>query len=181
MEEHQVVPDVLDKVPANVLEVRYSDLVVDLGTVLTPTQVQNPPTYLKWAAEEGGLYTIVMTDPDAPSRQDPRVREFHHWMMVNVPETDVSKGDTWSEYIGSGPPKGTGLHRYVLIVYKQQGRIVPTEDKRKKSTANRTSWRTRDFAKANALGDPVAANFYQAEYDDYVPKLHKELASNITQ
>jgi hypothetical protein len=25
------------------------------------------------------------------------------------------------------------------------------------------------------LGEPIAANFYQAQYDDYVPTLHAQL------
>lgn len=29
-------------------------------------------------------------------------------LVVNIPGNDVSKGDTLSEYIGAGPPEGTG-------------------------------------------------------------------------
>lgn len=46
-----------------------------------------------------------MTDPDAPSRKEPKFREWHHWLVVNIPGNDITKGDTLSEYIGSGPPK----------------------------------------------------------------------------
>lgn len=46
---------------------------------------------------------------------------------MNIPGNDVAKGQTLSEYVGSGPPKGTGLHRYVMLVYKQPGRIQPEE------------------------------------------------------
>jgi phosphatidylethanolamine-binding protein len=47
-------------------------------------------------------------DPDAPSRADPKFREWHHWLVGNVPETKISEGETLSEYVGSGPPQGTG-------------------------------------------------------------------------
>lgn len=30
-------------------------------------------------------------------------------LVVNVPGNDLSKGDTLSEYIGAGPPEGTGM------------------------------------------------------------------------
>lgn len=46
-----------------------------------------------------------MTDPDAPSRKEPKFREWHHWLVVNIPGNDVKKGETLSEYVGSGPPK----------------------------------------------------------------------------
>lgn len=53
--------------------------------------------------------------------------EWHHWLVVNIPGNDIGKGETLSEYVGSGPPKGTGLHRYVMLVYKQPGKLVPNE------------------------------------------------------
>lgn len=31
-------------------------------------------------------YTLVMTDPDAPSRADPKFRQFRHWVVrVSIP------------------------------------------------------------------------------------------------
>ncbi len=47
-------------------------------------------------------------DPDAPSRAEPKFREWQHWLVANVPGNDVTKGDHLAEYVGSGPPKGTG-------------------------------------------------------------------------
>lgn len=32
--------------------------------------------------------------------------EWHHWLVVNIPQNDVAKGEVLSEYVGSGPPKG---------------------------------------------------------------------------
>ncbi len=39
-------------------------------------------------------------------------------------------------------------------------------------------FKIRNFAKKYNLGDPVAANFYQAEWDDYVPKLYEQLSGD---
>lgn len=33
------------------------------------------------------------SDPDAPSRAEPTFREWHHWLVVNIPGTDISKGE----------------------------------------------------------------------------------------
>lgn len=38
----------------------------------------------------------------------PRSREWHHFLVVNVKGNDVSSGCVMSDYVGSGPPKGTG-------------------------------------------------------------------------
>ncbi|CAH0564901.1 unnamed protein product [Brassicogethes aeneus] len=176
MDKEKVVPDVIDTAPKDVLQVSYPNGVsVSNGMVLTPTKVKDQPK-VTWSSEEGSLYTLVMTDPDAPSRKNPKFREWHHWLVVNIPGNDITKGDILSEYIGAGPPKDTGLHRYVLLVYKQPGKLNCDETKLKNNSGkNRGNFAVRKFAKKYNLGEPIAANFYQAEYDDYVPKLYAQL------
>ena len=49
---------------------------------------------------------------------------------------------------------------------------------RKKTGEGRGGWNARKFAADNGLGEPVAGNFYQAEFDDYVPKLYEEMDKN---
>lgn len=178
MEAHAVVPDVIDTVPAGVIKVNYNSLEVNMGNELTPTQVQCQPN-VSYPTESGALYTLCMTDPDAPSRENPKYREWHHWLVVNIPGSKVSEGETLSEYVGSGPPKGTGLHRYVFVTYKQPGKLTCDEKRlTNRSGDHRGGFKIREFAKKYNLGAPVAANFYQAQWDDYVPKLYEQLSGN---
>ncbi|XP_017855203.2 phosphatidylethanolamine-binding protein homolog F40A3.3 [Drosophila busckii] len=124
MEEHCVVPDVIAKAPQGNISVDYDcGISVKPGMVLTPTQVKDQPC-VKWEADDGKFYTLVMTDPDAPSRKDPKFREWHHWLVGNIPGNQVAKGDVLSAYIGSGPPPETGLHRYVFLVYEQKCKLT---------------------------------------------------------
>lgn len=44
-----------------------------------------------------------------------------------------------------------------------------------RSGDNRGKFSIRKFAQKYNLGNPVAGNFYQAEWDDYVPILYKQL------
>ncbi|CAG9104009.1 unnamed protein product [Plutella xylostella] len=112
---HEVVPDVIAKAPEASVSVEYpSGAVVSHGNVLTPTQVKDVPT-VAWDAAPDAFYTLAMTDPDAPSRKEPKFREWHHWLVGNIPGAAVAAGDTLSAYVGSGPPPGTGLHRYVFL------------------------------------------------------------------
>ncbi|VDN04776.1 unnamed protein product [Thelazia callipaeda] len=175
--KHGVVPDVVSVGPTKLADVSYDGHKVNLGNELTPTQVKDQPK-VSWDAEAGSLYTLVMTDPDAPSRKSPKFREWHHWLVTNIPGHDVSKGDVLSEYVGSGPPHGTGLHRYVFLVYKQPSKIADAEHGHltNRSGANRGGFKTMNFVNKHNLGNPVAGNFYQAEYDDYVPKLYEQLS-----
>jgi hypothetical protein len=51
-----------------------------------------------WPADPKSLYTVAMVDPDAESRLNPKLREFRHWLVINVPGSDVKKGKVVSEY-----------------------------------------------------------------------------------
>jgi phosphatidylethanolamine-binding protein (PEBP) family uncharacterized protein len=76
-----------------------------------------------------------MTDPDAPSRNDPKWSEFCHWIVTGLKaaspgapieavtptassSVDISKSHQVVEYMGPAPPPKTGKHRYVLLLYK---------------------------------------------------------------
>lgn len=173
--KEQVVPDVIDSKPAASIRIKYlSGAEVLQGNVLTPTQVKDLPK-VTFDAKSDQLYTLLMVDPDAPSRVKPTFREILHFAISNIPGGDLSKGETMAEYIGSGPPKGTGLHRYVFLVFLQKGKLESSMKIPKTSRAGRTNFSARAFAKKHNLGEPIAANFYQAEFDDYVPILHAQL------
>uniref|UniRef100_A0A1A9W5P5 Phosphatidylethanolamine-binding protein n=1 Tax=Glossina brevipalpis TaxID=37001 RepID=A0A1A9W5P5_9MUSC len=175
--EHNVVPDVVDIAPEQFLEVIYDQNVnVKNGDELTPTQVKNEPKVV-WTAQEDEYYTLIMTDPDAPSRAEPKFREFRHWLVANIPGNQVEKGEVIAGYIGSGPPKGTGLHRYVFLLYKQHGKMAFNEKHvPNNSGEERRSFHAMKFAEKYDLGSPVAGNFFQAQWDEYVPTVHKQLS-----
>ncbi|KAL7014700.1 hypothetical protein ACKWTF_016076 [Chironomus riparius] len=176
--KHEVVPDVIPTAPTNVAKVDYvSGVSANLGNVLTPTQVKDAPT-VDWDAEADAFYTLCMTDPDAPSRQNPEYREWHHWLIGNIPGKNISKGEVLSDYVGSGPPEKTGLHRYIFLVFKQSGKLTFDEPRlTNRSADNRGCFKIQKFADKYNLGVPVAGNFYQAEWDTYVPELYKQLGA----
>lgn len=78
---------------------------------LSSFQVQHRPTSIEWdGCDPQKLYTLVLTDPDAPSRKDPKFREWHHFLVTNMKGNNVGSGTVLSDYVGSGPPKGTGRY-----------------------------------------------------------------------
>lgn len=175
MEENGIVPDVIDVAPKAIVKIDYPcGVSVDNGKELTPTQVKDQPA-VSWSAEDGALYLLAMIDPDAPSRQNPIRREVLHCLIGNIPGSDVGAGDTLFEYMGSGAPEGTGLHRYVWLLYKQPGRIdFQQETVSKRSRRGRINFSIRKFAAEKNLGQPVAGNFFVAQWDEYVP-IHQSL------
>ncbi|XP_057622159.1 phosphatidylethanolamine-binding protein 1 isoform X1 [Chionomys nivalis] len=191
----------VDERPQHALRVAYAGVEVDeLGKVLTPTQVQNRPSSISWdGLDPGKLYTLVLTDPDAPSRKDPKFRQWHHFLVVNMKGNDISSGKVLSDYVGSGPPSGTGLrvpwsspkwtfytdqlvrssclHRYVWLVYEQDKPLNCDEPiLSNRSGDHRGKFKVAAFRKKYHLGAPVAGTCYQAEWDDYVPKLYEQLS-----
>lgn len=107
LREEEIIPDILGKLSddVNLLKVSWDDKIkAELGNVLTPTQVQNQPK-VEYNAEDDAYYTLVMQDPDAPSRKEPSRREFRHWLVINIPGKEIECGETIWEYIGSGPPE----------------------------------------------------------------------------
>ena len=62
------------------LQVKYAGVEAEeLGKVLMPTQVKNWPTNIAWdGLDPSELYTLVLTDLDAPSRKDPKGQSNTH-------------------------------------------------------------------------------------------------------
>ncbi|XP_032526487.2 protein D3-like [Danaus plexippus] len=175
-EVSKIVPDVIPVAPKELIELKYqSGVSANLGNELAPTKVKDQPA-VSYNADPDAFYTLVFTDPDNYDGPELVYREWHHWLVVNIPGSDVAQGDVLSGYIGSGPPEGTGIHRYVYILYKQPGKLVFDEKRLgNKSIDGRAAFSTKKFAEKYNLGAPVAGNFYRAQFDDYVPLLYKSL------
>ncbi|KAL4712381.1 hypothetical protein ACJJTC_001542 [Scirpophaga incertulas] len=178
-EDNEIVPDVLPKAPATLAKVVYpSGVEVHEGNELTPTSVKDMPT-VTWDADSCKFYTVAMTDPDSPTRANPRTREFHHWLVGNVPGCAVEEGEVLTAYIGAGPPLTSGFHRYTIVVYEQPGKLVFDEPRICNTTSqNRRNFHIAKFAAKYNMGDPVAGNFFQAQYDDYSPILFKQVTQD---
>ncbi|KAH8288308.1 hypothetical protein KR054_000668, partial [Drosophila jambulina] len=159
------------------LQVTYGGgLIVNMGGELTPKEVKGQPK-VEWDADSNDLYTLVLTDPDAPSRKDPKYREWHHWLVVNIPGKQVEKGEVLTDYVGACPPEDTGLHRYVFLVFKQPKMLNCNEPRIPKTSGDRRSnFSTAKFSTKYQLGNPIAGNFFLAQWDDYVPKVYKQLS-----
>ena len=128
---------------------------------MTPLSVRDEPT-VTWPVKARQYYTLAMVDSDAPSRERPIYGEYLHWLVVNIPGTNLAGGKTLAHYVGSAPPLNSGLHRYVFLVYKQSGLLNHSETGVDKPE-QRIKFKIREFAKKYKLGHPFAGNFFQAK------------------
>ncbi|MCL7029066.1 hypothetical protein MKW94_003194 [Papaver nudicaule] len=104
------------------------------------------------------FYTLIMVDPDAPSPSDPRLREYLHWMVTDIPGT--TGADYGKEDLPYESPRPTmGIHRFVYVLLRQLGR----------QTVYAPRWRqnfsTRDFAENHNLL-PVAAVYFNCQREN---------------
>jgi hypothetical protein len=129
--------------PALSLSVHWSSkkYSASLGNTLKPSKLQAAPSVTlhdpssssslcSLCSQPNMTYTIALTDPDAPSRDDPKWSEVCHWIATGLSASASSAGkcelsmkgddhdlDEIMEYKPPGPPEKTGKHRYVFLAF----------------------------------------------------------------
>lgn len=161
LEQWKIIPDVIDSfAPQAQLVITYGSTPLLTGSALRQEGVQDPPE-IKWEGEvsDSSLYTLVLVDPDAPKPSEPSAKEFVHWIISNIPGSYSPTCQTLSKVTTevlsySGPHPVEGNHRYVFVLYKQDGKVeLPAPSKRE-------NFSVRNFAKENGLGTPVFSDSF---------------------
>lgn len=163
----KIVDDLLPKAPDTILDVEFDCGFTTLGNKFAPIQVRNRPKVTWKGAKETELYSLIMTDARNKS-------EFLHWHVGNIPGNDVDKGDVLTMFFPSAPPKDSGEHRYVFLLYKQPEKI-DFQGHIKISTfemEDRDKFSTKAFADEFRFNTPVAGNFYLAAWDKTCNELY---------
>jgi len=131
--------------------------------------------------KDGVLYTVIFSDPDAPSTTDHKFGEWLHYRVVNCPvaadgTVGLAEGDATVAYVGPAPGEGSGKHRYTIVVYEQAAKIDEDGDTISASSGfpPRRSFNSSKYAEERSL-TAVAAVRFLAEYDDSVPEAHRKL------
>ncbi|CAN7990579.1 unnamed protein product [Ixodes hexagonus] len=166
IEKSGIVPDLIPKIPTQVVTVHYtsSNAVAKMGNTIKKEDAARPPT-VQFEQRANNLYTIMMLDPDAPSRKNPKYRSWVHWLVVNAegPNTGrVDPGNVIQSYKGPGPPSGTGPHRYVFFVFCQGKRRLNAKTI-KGWVSDRPGFNLAKFRRRANLHLPFATNFYFSE------------------
>ncbi|EAS36938.3 D2 protein [Coccidioides immitis RS] len=175
-----IIPDVLDDFePKYTLKVTYpsTKTEINLGDHISTKQAHDPPVYEfhpvspTEGTEPNKAYSLVLTDPDAKSRQEPIWSEFCHWVVGNAsnPRTSGGKsgGTSLEKYMPPSPPPGTGDHRYVFVLLKGDASNVgklKAPKERKQWGYGKQRHGVRQWASEHGL-EVVGANFFFAQHD----------------
>ncbi|PIN04991.1 Phosphatidylethanolamine binding protein [Handroanthus impetiginosus] len=153
----RVVGDVLDPfTPTTELRVYNDGRVLCNGCSMRPSQVVNRPRFEIGGDDFRIFYTLVMVDADAPSPGNPYLREYLHWLVTDIPAgTGTGFGNELVSY--ESPQPSMGIHRLVLILFRQPARDI----------VNHPGWRqnfnSREFSQLYSLGPPAAAVYYNCQ------------------
>ncbi|TSO88102.1 Phosphatidylethanolamine-binding protein 4 [Bagarius yarrelli] len=114
-------------------------------------------------------YTLMMVDPDAPSRTNPTRAHWRHWLLADIKGSSLRsgniKGTLLTEYTRPTPPKRSGFHRYQFLLYEQNtGSMLSLSQQEQVSLGN---WDPEAFVEKFGLVGPVASlQFLTQHYED---------------
>ncbi|XP_030971915.1 protein MOTHER of FT and TFL1-like isoform X2 [Quercus lobata] len=147
----KVIGEVLDMfTPAINFTVHYGSKQVANGCDIKPSMaVDRPKVQILGPRVSTNLYTLIMVDPDAPSPSEPALREWLHWIVVDIPE-------------GSDATKGLILFTILFEKSEMMVGCSPPDA--------RGNFRARQFAAQYGLGLPVAAVYFNSQKEPATKK-----------
>uniref|UniRef100_A0AAG5DUV0 Large ribosomal subunit protein mL38 n=2 Tax=Anopheles atroparvus TaxID=41427 RepID=A0AAG5DUV0_ANOAO len=176
-------------VPRVELKIHYKmdDVVhpVRFGNILKPSETQFAPSVefdgrFNFSGESKGheaeqtWWCLLMTNPDGHFEDSEK--EYCHWFVANIPNGDVSKGDLVMPYLQPFPPKGTGYHRHIFVLYKQDGRMDFSQYQQTETySLPGRSFRTLDFYRQHQDSiTPAGLALFQCDWDASLQAFYHE-------
>lgn len=146
------------------------------GNHIQPSEASKAPQ-IHFKEEPNSLWTLVLTNPDGHLLDSSA--EYLHWFVGNIPENSVRKGDLVCDYLQPFPPKGTGFHRFVFVLYKQKKHMDYSQLQKSLPclSLKDRSFKTYEFYKQNQdLLTPAGLAFFQCDWEESLKEFfHKVL------
>ncbi|KAH6903071.1 phosphatidylethanolamine-binding protein [Coprinopsis sp. MPI-PUGE-AT-0042] len=187
LKEEQIIPDVIPEsfTPSVLFTIIYRGKEVLLGSQVPRDDTLDEPdvkiTPLALPSEGmNATYTLVMTDPDAPSRADPKFGQWRHWVVTGVSIAAPKEASEAAELVAlkpkaastpywpPGPPPGSGLHRYTFLLFEEPaGSITIPADapENQAEFEKRRRWNAIKFAEEYNL-KLVGATFFLTQANE---------------
>jgi phosphatidylethanolamine-binding protein len=175
---NSIIDDVLDDFePSYYIDLTYSQFhePVMLGNDIPVKAASKRPAFsfhsIAPPKEDINLtFTLILTDPDATSRDNPILSEMCHWILTNLTTSTPShwttqklKDGELESYYPPAPPEKTGKHRYVFVLLEGDTSKIKVPRERAHWGYGKIRHGVRDWAKDNDL-KVVGANFFFAQH-----------------
>ncbi|NXF77835.1 RM38 protein, partial [Sclerurus mexicanus] len=162
------------------LRVQYSQkdehvVPVYYGNMVTPSEASSPPA-VSYEADKGSLWTLLLTNPDGHLRDADS--EYLHWLVTNIPGNDIKSGKEICHYLPPFPAMGTGYHRFIFLLFKQDRPIDFSKDARPTPcySLRMRTFSTFDFyRKHEDAMTPAGLAFFQCQWDSSVTSIFHQL------
>ncbi|KAG8806203.1 hypothetical protein FRC17_005129 [Serendipita sp. 399] len=185
LKKKEIIPAVIPEnfAPSIHLDVVFGDKSISPGDILTKEETANEPRIAFINTDSIGpdgasTYTIVMTDPDAPSRADPKYGQWRHWVQPGLKPADITSTlvdiaeaqnvqaseattlpfvtkelEAATPYMGPGPPTGSGEHRYTLLLFREPKNnfTLTASEMGTNEFTQRRNWNAMEFATKKGL------------------------------
>lgn len=138
------------------------------GNKIAPSEAALPP-FVEYESPSDALWTLVMSSPDGDLQHNDK--ECLHWLIANIPGSDIHKGEHLCSYLQPFPPRGVGYMRYVFVLYKQSKRLDLGAYQRSpecKSLSERTFSTLEFYRKHQQDLTPSSLCFFQSQWDTSV-------------
>ncbi|KAI9694575.1 MAG: hypothetical protein M1822_000191 [Bathelium mastoideum] len=189
LKKAEIIPTVIDDFhPTITIHASWTNATAHLGNAIPPEDLQSAPRITLLNNTHPALtapnaltnLVLTLTDPDAPSRDDPKWAEICHWIATDLSLSDDQltgddddgdgDGDDLVPYKPPGPPPKTGAHRYVFLAFAPANGTAASLNLTR--PRERQHWGTgkqehgvRDWADENGLV-PVGANFIHSQNEE---------------
>lgn len=139
------------------LTVKFNGLAINYNQIIDLKLVQVEPEII-YDYKPDKYYTILMVDPDAPSRDNPTKKYYLHWIRINNNNNIVP-------FVPSTPPPGSGFHRYCILLFEQETPLDQyklLKQLKKDGQLERANFNPKNFEKYYNL-KMVACNKFQTK------------------
>lgn len=143
------------------------------GSTLDPRNTENPPviSFITIAGSQT-YYTLILLNPDVP-----QLREFVHWVVVNIPGNDVTAGQTVCPYLPACPLFAAGKQRYFFLLYEQD-KFYSRQDivEAQQYFSPRYELKASDWVLKKGVGVPIGCNGFQCEWTSFCDHIHEKIS-----
>ncbi|KAK6040788.1 phosphatidylethanolamine-binding protein [Cooperia oncophora] len=165
----ELTPSVIENAPKQKLHLTWDGIQVEPGMTMSTRNLKERSSFP--SPRSGPREHVLLiddrrsfSDPDNLSRKNPSVAEWLHWLVCNIPASNVLEGINGGQhqmpYGSPAPQPRTDIHRYVILMWEHQGRRINVP---KPST--RAKFNVKQFIEKHKLGDPIAGNFFLCQHE----------------
>ncbi|KAI1108948.1 phosphatidylethanolamine-binding protein [Nemania sp. NC0429] len=146
------------------LDVSFGGKDAALGTFFRAGECKVAPAVSFLAEAEADAashtYTFILTDPDAPTPDDPKFAFWRHWVVSGLRPQSADGGAAASSsaeltaYLGPGPKDDSKPHRYLFLLYREpEGGLLhlSKDDVGGEEFVQRRSFKPAEFAERHGL------------------------------